>query len=140
MKTKTMEFRSNNIRKSGILPLGITLLLMMMMFAPTKVVGSMSPSAFFENLIYSNRIVIFSKTQCPYCVVAKSVFNRLKEQPYVVELDHHEDGGRIQEVLFDRVGRRTVPQVFVNGQHIGGADDLDVAVKNGALQGLLCTC
>ncbi|MFS7954905.1 hypothetical protein Hanom_Chr07g00636121 [Helianthus anomalus] len=75
MKTTTMEFRSNNIRKSGILPLRITLLLMlmMMMIAPTKVVGSMSPSAFFENLIYSNRIVIFSKTQCPL-VFFQSIF------------------------------------------------------------------
>lgn len=33
-----------------------------------------------------------------------------------------DDGGRIQEVLLDLVGRSTVPQVFVNGKHIGGSD------------------
>jgi len=35
---------------------------------------------------------------------------------------HAEDGRDIQNVLLDLVGRRTVPQVFVNGQHVGGAD------------------
>lgn len=33
-----------------------------------------------------------------------------------------EDGRDIQSVLLDLVGRHTVPQVFVNGQHVGGAD------------------
>jgi glutaredoxin 3 len=35
---------------------------------------------------------------------------------------HAVDGRDIQSVLLDLVGRRTVPQVFVNGQHIGGSD------------------
>jgi glutaredoxin-related protein len=35
-----------------------------------------------------------------------------------------DDGYAIQNVLVDLVGRRTVPQVFINGQHIGGCDDL----------------
>ena len=33
-----------------------------------------------------------------------------------------DDGGQIQDVLLDLVGRRTVPQIFVNGKHIGGSD------------------
>lgn len=33
-----------------------------------------------------------------------------------------DDGGQIQNVILDMVGRSTVPQVFVNGKHIGGSD------------------
>lgn len=33
-----------------------------------------------------------------------------------------DDGAQIQYILLDLVGRRTVPQIFVNGEHIGGAD------------------
>ncbi|KAI3808418.1 hypothetical protein L1987_24369 [Smallanthus sonchifolius] len=74
-----------------------------------------------------------------YCRRAKRVFNELKEQPYVVELDLRDDEYKIQNVLLDLVGRRTVPQIFVNGKHVAGADDLEVAVRNGVLQDLLGT-
>jgi len=68
---------------------------------------------------------------------AKRIFRDLKEDPYVVELDTREDGRDIQNVLLDLVGRRTVPQVFVNGQHVGGADDTVNALSNGQLEKLL---
>ncbi|KAF8692996.1 hypothetical protein HU200_039365 [Digitaria exilis] len=96
-----------------------------------------SPSAFVQNAIYSNRITIFSKTYCPYSIRAKRLFRDLKEDPYVVELDLREDGRDIQSVLLDLVGRHTVPQVFVNGQHVGGSDDTVNALANGQLKKLL---
>ncbi|XP_047965970.1 uncharacterized protein LOC125210459 [Salvia hispanica] len=55
--------------------------------APHKTLASNSPSAFVENVIYSNKIAIFSKSYCPYSLRAKRVFSELEEQPYVVELD-----------------------------------------------------
>ncbi|KAL1569528.1 Glutaredoxin-C3 [Salvia divinorum] len=105
--------------------------------APQKTLASNSPSAFVENVIYSNKIAIFSKSYCPYSLRAKRVFSELEEQPYVVELDLRDDGYKIQDVLLELVGRRTVPQVFVNGKHIGGSDDLLATVKSGQLQNLL---
>ncbi|XP_021273911.1 glutaredoxin-C3 [Herrania umbratica] len=96
-----------------------------------------SASAFVQNTIFSNKIVIFSKSYCPYCFRAKRIFSELNETPYVVELDLRDDGGKIQYVLLDLVGRSTVPQVFVNGKHIGGSDDLKDAVHSGKLQKLL---
>ncbi|KAK8619127.1 hypothetical protein V6N13_133094 [Hibiscus sabdariffa] len=89
-----------------------------------------SPSAFVQKSIFSHKIVIFSKSYCPYCLRAKRIFSELNEKPYVVELDLRDDGGQIQYVLVDLVGRSTVPQVFVNGKHIGGSDDLKDAVDN----------
>ncbi|XP_050367707.1 monothiol glutaredoxin-S6-like isoform X2 [Argentina anserina] len=99
--------------------------------------GSKSSSAFVQNVIYSNKIAIFSKSYCPYCLRAKGIFSELNEQPYVVELDLRDDGGQIQSVLLDVVGRSTVPQVFVNGKHIGGCDDLKATVASGQLQKIL---
>ncbi|ANM58928.1 Glutaredoxin-C3 [Arabidopsis thaliana] len=122
-----------------------------------------SVSAFVQNAILSNKIVIFSKSYCPYCLRSKRIFSQLKEEPFVVELDQRgitffltqlfmrielflktserfvfaEDGDQIQYELLEFVGRRTVPQVFVNGKHIGGSDDLGAALESGQLQKLL---
>ncbi|XP_059623547.1 glutaredoxin-C3 [Cornus florida] len=104
---------------------------------PNEALASSSVSAYVQNAIYSNKIAIFSKSYCPYSLRAKRVFSELHEQPFVVELDLRDDGYQIQNVLLDLVGRRTVPQVFVNGKHIGGSDDLKTAVQNGSLHNLL---
>lgn len=98
-----------------------------------------STSAFVQNVIYSNRIAMFSKSYCPYCLGAKRIFSELHEKPFVVELDLRDDGSQIQSVLLDLTGKRTVPQIFVNGKHIGGSDDLKAAVASGQLQKLLAS-
>ncbi|BAF20179.1 Os06g0659500, partial [Oryza sativa Japonica Group] len=69
----------------------------------------------------------------------KAVFKELelKKEPYVVELDQREDGWEIQDALSDMVGRRTVPQVFVHGKHLGGSDDTVEAYESGKLAKLL---
>ncbi|KAL0349566.1 UNVERIFIED_CONTAM: Glutaredoxin-C3 [Sesamum radiatum] len=125
--------------------------------APQRALASNSPSAFVENVIYSNKIAIFSKSYCPYSLHAKRIFSELEEQPFVVELDLRGSysGGsschllpislrfsdKMMDIKFrtflDMFGRRTVPQVFVNGKHIGGCDDLQAAVRSGHLQNLL---
>lgn len=55
----------------------------------------------------------------------------------MVELDEREDGWNIQDALSEIVGRRTVPQVFINGKHIGGSDDTVEAYESGKLAKLL---
>ncbi|KAL5556562.1 hypothetical protein UlMin_038798 [Ulmus minor] len=111
--------------------------LVLLRTAPKVEATSSSSSAFVQNIIYSNKIAIFSKSYCPYCLRAKRIFSELHQQPYVVELDLRDDGGQIQDVLLDLVGRHTVPQIFVNGKHIGGSDDLKASVLSGQLQKLL---
>ncbi|KAL5208782.1 hypothetical protein ABZP36_033217 [Zizania latifolia] len=115
----------------------VVVLLLLLLAVADLAAATRSPSAFVQNAIYSNRITIFSKTYCPYSMHAKRIFRDLKESPYVVELDLREDGRDIQSVLLDLVGRHTVPQVFVNGHHVGGSDDTANALSNGQLQKLL---
>lgn len=79
-------------------------------------------------------IVIYSKYQCPYCEAAK----RLLESKGVeyVNYDVDKDQERLAEMM-TRSGRRTVPQVFINGEHIGGSDDLRELNRAGGLDPLL---
>lgn len=101
------------------------------------VAESKSALAFVQNVVYSNRIAVFSKSYCPYSLRAKRLLADLHEHPFVVELDLRDDGFEIQHILLEMVGRRTVPQVFINGKHIGGSDDLQSAYASGKLQQLL---
>lgn len=55
-------------------------------------------------------------------------------KPVVIELDEREDGGAIQQALAEQTGQRTVPSVFLNGEHIGGCDDTLAAVKKGTFK------
>ncbi|GAA0153643.1 oxidoreductase [Lithospermum erythrorhizon] len=133
---KTMIFRISR-RQSLVLTAIIGVGSILLTNSVSKAVALSSPSAFVQNVIYSNKIAVFSKSYCPYSLRAKRILAEFNEQPHVVELDLREDGYKIQDYLLELVGRRTVPQVFVNGKHIGGSDDLQRAVEDGKLQNLL---
>ncbi|OWK63595.1 thioredoxin reductase 3 [Lonchura striata] len=90
-----------------------------------------------QTLIASHRVMIFSKSYCPYCNKVKELFNSLHVEYYALELDVIDDGASIQQVLVELTNQRTVPNVFVNGSHIGGCDATFQAYKDGSLQKLL---
>lgn len=48
-----------------------------------------------------------------------------------------EDGPDVQQALLELTGQRTVPNVFIKGNHIGGNDDTQAAAKSGKIQELL---
>ncbi|XP_015898903.1 glutaredoxin-C4 [Ziziphus jujuba] len=105
---------------------------------PSASASSTAPeAAFIKKTISSHKIVIFSKSYCPYCRRAKAVFKELKQVPHVIELDERDDGSDIQDAMAEIIGRRTVPQVFINGKHIGGSDDTVEAYESGELAKLL---
>lgn len=57
--------------------------------------------------------------------------------PYVVELDQHPLGRDLQGVLGQSTGRRTVPNILVNGKSIGGGDDIAGMDEKGELASTL---
>lgn len=81
-----------------------------------------------------SEIVIYTKPFCPYCVAAKSLLHE-KGVGYR-EIDVAKDEGE-RETMVRRSGRRTVPQIFIDGQHIGGYDDLSALDQQGGLDALL---
>ncbi|KAI7905360.1 glutaredoxin-1 [Cokeromyces recurvatus] len=90
-----------------------------------------------EEIIKNNKIAVFSKSYCPYCKRAKEALRELGEEFFVIELDQDANGAAIQQYLLDKTGQRTVPNIFINQQHIGGCDSLLAAKNNGSLQKLL---
>ncbi|KAF0041764.1 hypothetical protein F2P81_005296 [Scophthalmus maximus] len=101
--------------------------------------GSVQRSLCSE-VVTQNCVVIFSKTTCPYCKMAKNVFNEIGANYKVVELDEHNDGRRLQEALAQMTGARTVPRVFINGNCIGGGSDTKQLHQQGKLVPLIEQC
>ena len=81
------------------------------------------------------RVEIYSSGWCPYCHRAK----RLLKGRGVDYVEHDVDAvpGLRAEMVARSGGRRTVPQVFVGGVHVGGSDDLAALDRSGELDGLL---
>jgi len=67
------------------------------------------------------KAVIWSKTMCPYCVSAKSL---LTNKGYEIEEKVVGNGYSKQQLVEAIPNARTVPQIFLDDQYIGGYDDL----------------
>ena len=80
-------------------------------------------------------IIIYSKDYCPYCVKAKKLFE-IKGKEYK-EIDITHDPETAIKMVEMAGGRKTVPQIFINGKHIGGCDDLYALNDKGELDKLL---
>ncbi|KAH7886447.1 glutaredoxin [Phlebopus sp. FC_14] len=92
----------------------------------------MAVNDFVESTIKSNKIVVFSKSWCPYCKATKSYFATKypEEKVEVVELDARDDGDQIQDYLLEKTGARSVPRTFINGYSVGGNSDLQELPKD----------
>lgn len=81
------------------------------------------------------RVEIYTKATCPYCIRAKSL---LREKGIdLEEIAIGFAGEKKQEMMRRAGGRMTVPQIFIDGQHIGGCDDLFELERAGKLDELL---
>lgn len=79
-------------------------------------------------------VEIYTKSLCPFCIRAKALLDR-KQVPYV-EYEISFDQG-LQQEMIQRAKRMTVPQIFIEGKHIGGSDDLVRLERSGELDELL---
>ena len=81
------------------------------------------------------RIEIYTKAFCGYCARAKRLLDG-KGAPYE-EYDITFGGPKRAEMLDRANGRTTVPQIFIDGRHVGGSDDLYALEGEGQLDPLL---
>ena len=77
---------------------------------------------------------IYPSGFCGYCMAAKNFLRSRGVEWTEVRID--QEAGKLAEMLERSGGRRTVPQVFVNGTHVGGYDDLVAAERSGRLKEL----
>ena len=82
-----------------------------------------------------SKIEIYSTAVCPYCVAAKNLLKSRGQEWSELRIDA--DPALRDAMLTRSGGRRTVPQIFINDQHVGGYDDLVAADRSGKLNELL---
>mmetsp|Transcript_13123 Transcript_13123/g.24932 ORF Transcript_13123/g.24932 Transcript_13123/m.24932 type:complete len:106 (-) Transcript_13123:615-932(-) len=87
-----------------------------------------------EQIVAASPLVVFSKTTCGYCSRAKSLLNSLNAKFDAVDLDKIDSGSQMQKALAEITGQRTVPNIFMKGNSIGGCDDLMKLHSTGVLE------
>ncbi len=94
----------------------------------------------FNNVIIQpqknmSQTIIYTKGYCPFCVKAKKLLD--KKGIVYQEIDIEKDEQARQHMLDNSNGRKTVPQIFINGTHVGGCDDLYELEERGQLDNLI---
>jgi glutaredoxin 3 len=81
------------------------------------------------------RVEIYTKFGCPYCARAKALLGQ-KGVDYE-EYEINTLPGKRDEMMERSSGRHTVPQIFIDGRHVGGSDDLAELERGGQLDPML---
>jgi glutaredoxin 3 len=81
------------------------------------------------------KVEIYSTMFCPYCARARALFERKGVTFTNIDLDEHPE--QRDEMVSRAGGRYTVPQIFIDGEHIGGSDELAALDRGGRLDAKL---
>ncbi len=81
------------------------------------------------------RVVIYTTAVCPYCIRAKQLL-AARGVTRIEEIRIDEDPEQ-RQIMMERTGRRTVPQIYIGDTHVGGCDDLYALDAAGGLMPLL---
>lgn len=80
------------------------------------------------------QVIIYSTETCPYCVRARDLL-KSKDVSYTdIRVDEQPE---LRDDMISKSGRRTVPQIFIGDEHVGGCDDLFALEQAGELDSLL---
>jgi len=76
-------------------------------------------------------VELYTTPFCPYCTRARALLDR--KGVAFTDIDITEEPGRRAEMIRRAGGRTSVPQIFIDGEHIGGSDELVALDRAGAL-------
>lgn len=80
------------------------------------------------------QVIMYSTDYCPYCAKARELLNKKNISFTEIRIDLQPE---LRDEMIAKSGRHTVPQIFINGQAIGGCDDLYALEDQGKLNQLL---
>lgn len=80
-------------------------------------------------------VVLYTKPGCPYCIAAMGLLRRKGVE--FTEIVASNDPEKKAEMIQRSGGKATFPQIFINGKHIGGSDDMSALDRRGQLDDLL---
>ncbi len=81
------------------------------------------------------KVVMYCTETCPYCVRAEQLLQRKGVQD--IEKIRIDLQPELREAMIQKTGRRTVPQIYINGEHVGGYDDTAALDRAGKLDAML---
>lgn len=117
--------------------------------APTSAVEPATPSTkpvldkaaqhFVKESVGGHPVVMFALEWCEFCWSVRKFLSAMGIDYHSIDLDSvafqpENQGGKIRDVLAVELGVPTIPQIYIGGEHIGGATDLFKAFSNGELQ------
>lgn len=79
-------------------------------------------------------ITIYTTRFCPFCVRAKSLLSNKRAEFKEIAVDGDSE---MRRQLLERTGQRTVPQIWIGQQHVGGCDELMTLDRQGRLDTML---
>ena len=77
-----------------------------------------------EEMISKNKVMVFSKSYCPFSKMTKALLLRKKVKFHSYELDTESDGQLMHKILKEMSGYKTVPSIYINQKHIGGNSEI----------------
>jgi glutaredoxin 3 len=78
-----------------------------------------------------SKVVMYTTGICPFCIMAKRVFDDLDVAYEEIRVDKHSEK---RKEMMKITNRRTVPQVFIGDRYVGGCDDTQDALRSGQLK------
>lgn len=79
-------------------------------------------------------VKMYTSSYCPFCVRAEQLLQKKGVTPEKINI---EADPALQQEMMEKTGRRSVPQIFIGTQHVGGFDDLSALDRKGELDLLL---
>ena len=79
-------------------------------------------------------VTLYSTGWCPFCVRAKRLLAGKGARVHEIDVDREPEARR---QMMARIGRRTVPQIWIGDRHVGGCDELFALERTGELDDLL---
>lgn len=83
------------------------------------------------------KILMYSTAVCPYCIRAEQLLQRKGVRE--IEKIRVDLQPELRAAMMEKTGRRTVPQIYINGEHVGGYDELASLDHDGQLDKLLAS-
>eukprot|EP00740_Mantoniella_antarctica_P003622 CAMPEP_0181365662 /NCGR_PEP_ID=MMETSP1106-20121128/10212_1 /TAXON_ID=81844 /ORGANISM="Mantoniella antarctica, Strain SL-175" /LENGTH=180 /DNA_ID=CAMNT_0023480803 /DNA_START=41 /DNA_END=583 /DNA_ORIENTATION=+ len=121
--------RKNNSRVSSTRP-----------FAATAASGEGTGSEMRALVLKKNAdnpVTVWSKSWCPFCNQVKAMFDKLGVPYLAMELDNFHEEADILTALVELTEQRTVPNIFIGGQYVGGCDTAMDLNRSGELTKML---
>ena len=89
------------------------------------------------NINSKPEIIMYATKICPYCNMALALLKKKGIDTSLINKILVDEKPELREKMIELTGKKTVPQIFINGVHVGGCDDLHALENEGKLDALL---